>query len=71
MERFWVMTHNGPTNEMVFAAGPSMAAATERYRLPITVPITNINVEIAAGSYAGGAASPGQAKFESLQLCLR
>lgn len=69
-QRFWVMTHNAPTNEMVFSAGPSLAAVTERYRLPITVPITNIQVEIAGGSYAGGSAAPGQAKFDNFQLCL-
>ena len=69
-QRFWKMTHTAATNEIIFSAGPTLASVTERFRIPVTVPITNIKIEIAAGSYAGGATAPGQAKFDNFQLCL-
>lgn len=70
-DRFWLIGHAAATNEVYFSAGATLASVTERYRLPVTVPITNLKVEIAAGSYTGGTASPGQAVFDNFQLCLR
>lgn len=70
-DRFWLIGHTAATNEVYFSAGATLASVTERYRLPVTVPITNLKVEIAAGSYTGGTASPGQAVFDNFQLCLR
>lgn len=68
--RFWRLGHAVATNEIYFATSPDAMTWTERYRLPVTVPMTALKFELAAGSYAGGSASPGQARFDNFQLCL-
>jgi hypothetical protein len=68
--RFWRLGHASVTNEIYFATSPDAMTWTEALRLPVTVPITNVKFELAAGSYAGGSAAPGQARFDNYQLCL-
>jgi hypothetical protein len=68
--RYWRLGHAAATNEIYFATSPDATTWTEGFRLPVTVPITNMKFELAAGSYAGGSAAPGQARFDNYQLCL-
>ena len=68
--RFWRLGHARTTNEIYFATSSDTMTWNEAFRLPVTVPITAVKFELAAGSYAGGSASPGQARFDNFQLCL-
>jgi hypothetical protein len=68
--RFWRLGHATATNEIYFSTSPDATTWNEHYRLPVTVPITAVKFELAAGSYAGGSAAPGQARLDNYQLCL-
>jgi hypothetical protein len=68
LHRHWRIGHEA--GDVYFSTSANGTTWTERYRVPATVPITNIKFELAAGSYAGGTATPGEARFDNFQLCL-
>lgn len=70
MYRYWLIGHDAAANEVYFWAGPTRMSFAERYRVTATVPVTSMKIELAAGSYATGTATPGQARFDNFQLCL-
>lgn len=68
--RYWRFGHDVTKNEIVYATSPNATDWTERFRAPVTVPITALQAEVAAGEYAGGSPTPGEARFDNFQLCL-
>lgn len=69
--RHWRIAHDPVASEIVFLTSADRTTWLERYRVPATVPVTALTVELAAGEYLGGTASPGAAAFDNFELCVR
>ena len=68
--RNWRIAHDSAASEIVFSTSADRMTWIERYRVPATIPVTALTVELAAGEYLGGTASPGAAASDNFDLCV-
>jgi hypothetical protein len=69
-DRHWRIAHDPAAGEIVFSTSADRMTWLERYRVPATIPVTALSVELAAGEYLGGTASPGAAAYDNFDLCV-
>jgi hypothetical protein len=69
-QRHWRIAHDPTASEIVFSTSADRMAWLEHYRVPAAIPVTALSVELAAGEYLGGTASPGAAAYDNFELCV-
>jgi hypothetical protein len=67
--RFWRLRFDAPGTTIMFETSADDISWTQRRVLPVTVPITSMQLELIAGSYNGGLAIPGEAHFDHFSVC--
>jgi hypothetical protein len=67
LQRHWRMQHDASLNLVRFLTSPDGVSWTLLRETMVVVPVTNVLVEVTAGTYAS-IASPGRARFDNLVI---